>query len=178
MKSFLVMIFAMAPVLAINAPAVVLAQNTSALATLRAADGREVGSATFTETAVGVEIALKVHGMPAGRHGFHIHAKGSCEPPEFKSAGGHFNPEGKKHGLNNPQGHHLGDLPNLEVGPDGKGEAKVVAAGVTLGKGENSLLRKGGTALVIHAGADDEKSDPAGNAGPRIACGLIRPASQ
>ena len=110
-----------------------------------------------------------------GPHAFHIHEQGNCELPGFKSAGGHFNPRGKKHGVKNPQGHHAGDLPNLVVGSDGEVEIEVIAGGVTLGPGANSLLSKSGTSLVIHADPDDDLTDPAGNAGARIACGAVGP---
>jgi Cu-Zn family superoxide dismutase len=103
---------------------------------------------------------------------------GKCEPPDFASAAGHFNPEGKKHGLLSPQGPHAGDLPNLPVAADGTGQLNYVARGVTLGSGSGSLFDADGTAVVIHAGPDDHKTDPAGNSGARIACGVIQKVSQ
>jgi len=156
-----------------------LASSTSAQAAKKAkADllntkGAPVGTATFSEKANGVQLDLKVSNLPPGLHGFHIHAAGRCQAPDFASAGPHFNPEDRQHGWDNPQGHHLGDLQNLEVGPDGKAKVRVLVPGVTLGEGPKSLFREGGTALVIHAKPDDGKTDPAGNAGPRIACGVI-----
>ncbi len=144
-----------------------------AKAELRNAQGEKVGSATLTAGRRGVTIALQVSNLPPGRHGFHIHAVGKCDPPGFTSAGGHFNPHGKKHGLKSPAGPHAGDLPNLMVGPDGSAKVKVVAAHVVLGAGTQSLFHPDGTALVIHADPDDEKTDPTGNAGARIACGVI-----
>jgi len=144
-----------------------------AQANLRDAKGASVGTAVFTEKAKGVEIDLNVSGLTPGQHGFHIHNVGLCEAPDFASAGPHFNPEGKQHGWDNPMGHHLGDLKNLNVGPDGKAHADVLIPGVTLGEGPSSLFHEGGTALVIHAKPDDGKTDPAGNAGPRVACGVI-----
>ena len=120
-------------------------------------------------------IAVEVSQLPPGMHGFHIHAIGKCDPPDFQTAGGHFNPFGKKHGLKSPEGPHAGDLPNLEVGPDGRGKIEATVGGLTLGKeGLVVLLGSNGTAVVIHAGPDDGMTDPAGNAGARIACGVIK----
>ena len=146
----------------------------TAKATLVNTQGQKVGEAKLTQTADGVKIDLTVENLPPGVHAFHIHAKGDCHSPDFMSAGGHFNPFGKHHGLNNPQGPHAGDLPNLTVGPDGRATVSLVAKLVTLKEGEkNSLFQPGGTSLVIHEKADDDLTDPAGNAGPRIACGPI-----
>lgn len=147
--------------------------ETKARADLRDAAGKAVGTATLTEREKGVEITLKVTGLSPGRHGFHLHEKGSCDPPDFKTAGGHFNPFGKKHGALNPEGKHAGDLMNLEAKADGSAEVTVVAEGTTLGKGPGSLLKEGGTAIVIHAAPDDEMTDPAGNAGARVVCGVV-----
>jgi Cu-Zn family superoxide dismutase len=141
--------------------------------TLVNTQGQKVGEATLTETAQGVKIDLRVENLPSGVHAFHIHEKGDCHGPDFMSAGGHFNPFGKHHGLKNPQGPHAGDLPNLTVGPDGRGSLTTVAKLVTLKEGKNSLLAPGGTSLMIHEKADDDMTDPAGNAGARIACGPI-----
>jgi len=145
----------------------------TAKAELRNAEGKVVGRATLTEEAQGVKIAVEVFGLPFGPRGFHIHAVGKCDPPGFTSAGGHFNPHGKKHGLRSPEGPHAGDLPNMVVWPDGTAKFEVVAPHVTLGAGTHSLFHPGGTALVIHADVDDERTDPTGNAGGRIACGVI-----
>lgn len=145
----------------------------SATAELVNAQGVPVGRATFTESGAGVTITLTAHDLPAGWHAFHIHGVGSCEPPAFTSAGPHFNPTAKQHGAKNPAGKHAGDLPNLSIGADGTGAITVVEPGVTLGEGAHSLFHPGGTALVVHASVDDEVTDPAGNAGPRIACGVI-----
>lgn len=146
-----------------------------AVAELHNPEGNVVGLATFSEGHDGVRIAVTLTAMPPGVHALHIHAAGSCEAPQFKSAQGHFNPFGRKHGLKSSDGPHAGDLLNITVGPDGTGAAIVTASLVTLEAGENSLLRDGGTALMIHNGPDDYVSDPAGAAGPRIACGIIRP---
>ncbi len=145
----------------------------TAKATLVNNQGQKVGEATLTETPQGVKIALQVENLPPGVHAFHIHEKGVCASPDFVGAGGHFNPFGKHHGLQNPQGPHAGDLPSLTVGPDGRASIEAMATLVTLKEGKNSLFQPGGTSLVIHASPDDNMSDPAGNAGPRIACGAI-----
>ncbi len=144
-----------------------------AKATLVNSQGQKVGEAQLEETAHGVKITMKVENLPPGVHAFHIHEKGDCNCPDFMTSGGHFNPEGKKHGLKNPEGPHAGDLPNLVVGEDGKETIEVIASRVTLKPGKNSLFQPGGTSLMIHANPDDYMTDPAGNAGPRIACGTI-----
>jgi superoxide dismutase, Cu-Zn family len=149
---------------------------TTASAELKDGNGAPVGVATFTAAAGGVALKVEVHGLKPGRHGIHVHAVGSCVGPDFKSAGGHLNPTGKMHGLENPKGHHAGDLPNLTVAADGTGSATARLDGTSLGEGEASLLHAGGTSIVIHADADDEKTDPAGNSGARIACGVITAA--
>jgi Cu-Zn family superoxide dismutase len=148
-------------------------KGNSARAEFRNAAGQSVGTAAFKQVKTGVQISLSLSGFPAGTHAFHIHAVGKCDPPDFKTAGGHFNPEGKKHGLKNPEGPHAGDMPNITVGANGKGKAKVLNTRVTLGEGANSLFHEGGTSLLIHEKADDYMTDPAGNAGTRIACGVI-----
>jgi superoxide dismutase, Cu-Zn family len=145
----------------------------SAKATLKNAEGKEVGSAALTQTPAGVLIRLSIKGLPAGERAFHIHGVGKCEPP-FTSAGGHFNPGSKKHGIMAAEGHHAGDLPNLHVPAGGELIVEVLNAAVTLEKGKaNSLFGPQGTALVIHAGKDDYKTDPTGDAGGRIACGIV-----
>lgn len=141
-------------------------------------NGERIGAATFTAVqGTGVKIALDVHGLPPGLHGFHIHSKGQCEPPEFGSAGPHFNPQHKQHGLRNPQGPHAGDLGNLQVGTNGQAHVVILDPRLSLASGNpNSILRPGGASLVIHARPDDEMSDPSGNSGERIACGTISTA--
>jgi len=146
---------------------------TKAKADLLNAQGKSIGAAVFTARRGGVQLDLKASGLAPGLHGFHIHTVGKCDAPDFTSAGSHFNPEGKQHGWDNPQGHHAGDLQNLNVGADGKAHVNVMIPGVTLGEGPDSLFHEGGTALVIHAKQDDGRTDPAGNAGARVACGVI-----
>lgn len=155
-------------------PGAALAPVTArAEAVLRDTAGRSVGVATFLQRDQGVDIGVSVTGLPAGEHGLHIHEVGSCEPPSFTSAGGHFNPTGAQHGSEAEGGPHAGDLPNLVVGRHGTGRLGAHSEDITLEDGENALLEGDGTALVIHAGSDDYRSQPAGDAGGRIACGVI-----
>jgi len=145
----------------------------TAKAELHSAAGDTVANATFTQIEGGVKISLVATHLPPGTHALHIHAVGKCEAPGFTSAGPHFNPYNKKHGVKNPEGHHAGDLNNFEVGADGNATIDMLTKDVTLGEGVNSLFHAGGTSLVIHAAPDDDMTDPAGNAGARIACGVI-----
>jgi superoxide dismutase, Cu-Zn family len=144
-----------------------------AQAELQNSQGETVGLATFSEGVNGVMIVAHVHNMEPGFHGFHIHETGKCTPPDFKSAGDHFNPFEARHGSRNPDGPHAGDLPNLPVSPDGTGVIVTYAPLVTLSDGKNSLFSSAGTALVLHKMPGDLKTDPAGNAGDRVACGRI-----
>ncbi len=150
--------------------------SPQATAELKNAKGETVGTANFWEDANGVRIVAQVRGIAPGKHGTHIHAVGKCDPAGFMSAGGHFNPEGKKHGLKNPAGPHAGDLPSLEVAADGTGRLEFVAKLVTLGPGPNSLFDADGSAVVVHANPDDDVTDPTGNSGGRIACGVLTKA--
>jgi superoxide dismutase, Cu-Zn family len=136
--------------------------------------GNEVGKTALKETPSGVLVRLDLTGLAAGEHALHFHAVGKCEPPDFKSAGPHFNPGEHKHGLENPEGPHAGDMPNLHVPDGGKLSLEVLNPAVTL-SGKSALLDEDGAALVVHAAADDYRTDPAGNAGDRIACGIIAP---
>ncbi|TKD72291.1 superoxide dismutase family protein [Pseudalkalibacillus hwajinpoensis] len=137
-------------------------------------EGEKVGTAELEQQEDGTLIQLDASNLPEGTHGFHIHETGSCEAPDFKSAGGHFNPANADHGTMSEDGPHAGDMENIEVSADGTIQKEVVNEKVTLEAGkDNSLLKEGGTALVIHAGADDNSSQPSGDAGDRIACGVI-----
>jgi len=135
--------------------------------------GQIVGEASLTQEAEGTRIMITVTGIPIGTHAVHLHSIGRCETPGFTTAGGHFNPGMKQHGRLNPMGDHAGDLPNLVVGDDHRGSLDFVRAGLRLVDGAAPLLDADGAAVVIHAGPDDFTSDPAGNAGGRIACGVI-----
>jgi Cu-Zn family superoxide dismutase len=138
--------------------------------------GEPVGKASFLESTDGVRVALEAKGLTPGRHGIHFHETGKCEGPDFKSAGAHFAMKGTKHGLRNKKGPHSGDLPNIEVKGDGTVSTEFVANRVTLKEGASSLLKAGGTSIVIHAGPDDQKTDPSGNSGDRAVCGVITQA--
>ncbi len=152
-----------------------------ATAALMDAQGKTIGNATLTGTgSVGVRLQVSLSGFTAaaaGEHGIHIHAVGMCEAPAFTTAGGHFNPGGKKHGLNNPEGHHAGDLPNLNLATDGTATFETTVMDISLdAAASNSIFDGDGSALVIHAGPDDMLTDPAGNSGARIACGVLTAA--
>ncbi len=164
---------------AIALPLAVIALSLSSAAKtqveLKDAQGKSVGTAIIWDhnPGGGVGIELKLHDLPPGEHALHFHQNAKCEAPDLKSAGPHFNPDGKKHGLENPEGHHAGDMKNFTVDANGKAKFRTADKDVNLGDDSHSLFSNGGTAIVIHAKADDMKTDPAGNAGDRIACGVI-----
>jgi Cu-Zn family superoxide dismutase len=145
----------------------------AATASLIDSAGKTVGTATFRNAGDGVAIDLQVTGLRAGTHGIHIHTVGRCDPPAFTTAGGHFNPGAMKHGLQAAGGPHAGDLPNFVVPATGPAHYTGNTSRVTLGPGATSLFDADGSAIVIHAGPDDNMTDPAGNSGARIVCGVI-----
>lgn len=150
-----------------------IAPGTRASSDLKDKDGKTVGRADFREVSDGVVVRVEVQGLRPGLHGVHVHSVGKCEGPAFASAGGHFNPTQRKHGFKSPDGAHAGDLPNMLVAKDGVGRFEALTDSMSLKAGPKSLLDNDGSALVIHAGADDYATDPAGNSGDRIACGVI-----
>lgn len=150
-----------------------VAPGSRATAELKEKDGKLVGRADFQQVSDGVLVRLDVKGLTPGLHAVHVHTVGKCEAPGFTSAGGHFNPGGKKHGLKSPDGAHAGDLPNMLVAKDGSGRFEALTDAITLKAGSNSVFDADGSALVIHVGVDDYVTDPTGNAGDRAACGLI-----
>lgn len=141
----------------------------TAQALLKTADGKNAGSVMATQEEGGIRLAINATGMSAGERGIHVHMTGKCEGPKFESAGGHWNPMGAKHGLNNPQGQHSGDMPNLVVASDGSGRMDYLLDEAQL----DQMLDADGAALVIHAKADDQKTDPSGDSGDRLACGVF-----
>lgn len=149
------------------------AQARKGTATLVDRQGKVVGTLTLEETPNGVLLRGELTNLPPGSHGFHIHEKGACSPT-FEAAGGHFNPTGVSHGFESHAGPHLGDLPNIRVPATGRVLVEAFANDVTLGEGPNSLSADDGTAIVVHKAADDYQTDPAGAAGDRIACGVVR----
>lgn len=139
--------------------------------------GHRIGQVTVVQEPNGVTLQLLATGLTPGKHGMHLHANPACEPPAFTSAGGHLNPQERQHGRRNPAGPHLGDLPNLDVNAVGEGRAQITLEGATLTAGPRSIGVPG-TALIIHAAEDDEQTDPAGRAGPRIGCAVLSVAPE
>ncbi|MFN3819751.1 superoxide dismutase family protein [Blastomonas sp.] len=140
-----------------------------AMATLSTADGTDAGTVTVTGRGRDIVVAVTAAGMTPGDHGVHIHATGKCEGPKFETAGSHWNPTGAKHGLSNPQGQHHGDMPNLTIGGDGTGQMEYTIEGTSV----SEMLDADGAAFVIHADADDQMTDPSGESGDRVACGVF-----
>lgn len=150
-----------------------IVSGPSAAAIVRDAAGRTLGTLTIAETAQGLVTSGTLRGLPPGPHGIHLHAVGRCEAP-FATAGGHWNPTSRMHGFDNPQGSHLGDMRNITVAPDSSVAVSVATRGGTL-RGAAGLIDADGAAIVVHAGADDYRTDPAGNSGARVACGIVTP---
>jgi Cu-Zn family superoxide dismutase len=142
---------------------------------LNGTDGRPVGTVTLSEDANGVTIKVDASAIAAGTHGVHLHEKGLCEGPKFESAGAHWNPASKQHGRDNPMGAHLGDLANFDIGQAGAATTSFTVAGVTMSGATNALADADGTSLVVHAKADDYRTDPSGNSGDRVACAVLAP---
>lgn len=145
-----------------------------AIANLADANGRPAGRAIITQSADGLWIDVTATGISPGDHGLHVHATGSCDAPDFTSAGPHWNPSGHQHGRKNPQGTHAGDAPNLRADASGKGRLKSWLGAGSLSSGPNALLDMDGAAVIVHADADDEMTDPSGKSGKRILCGVVR----
>ena len=148
---------------------------TAQSAQLMDADGKAIGTVEMSEDASGLTLKVTAAGLPAGTHGVHLHEKGMCEGPKFESAGAHWNPMTKQHGRDNPMGAHLGDLANMDATDGAEATSTYQVAGVTMGGTGNALADADGTSLVVHAKADDYKTDPSGNSGDRIACAVLAP---
>lgn len=147
--------------------------QTVATADIRDAMGQTRARATATESGDSIRVRVEAVQMAPGAYGTHVHTTGRCDAPGFDSAGGHWNPTGRQHGRDNPQGEHKGDLPNLLVGTDGRGSFEFTIPGASISQGPNRLLDADGAAVVIHAGPDDYRTDPSGNSGARVACGVL-----
>lgn len=150
-----------------------MAEATEARATLRGPGGAALGFATISASAGAMRLTVEGERLPQGAHGAHIHAVGRCDGPGFESAGPHWNPANRQHGRDNPAGQHAGDLPNLIAGTDGRGTVSIDLPGITLTGGPAALFDADGAAILIHAAPDDFRTDPSGNSGARIACGVF-----
>jgi superoxide dismutase, Cu-Zn family len=155
----------------------VLFAAETAMVEMKNAEGTSLGNVRLTTVNAdgtgGVRFTLDLHGLPPGEHAFHVHQNSKCDPPKFTTAGPHFNPDHKQHGRDNPNGPHAGDMDNFVVGQDGMAQVELIDPNVDLGTDSHSVFSNGGTALVIHAKPDDMKTDPSGNSGDRIACGVV-----
>ena len=149
-------------------------QQPAREATVHDAAGKDAGRVTMREVSGRITVKVHLQGLPAGIHGLHLHETPKCDPPGFASAGGHYNPTHREHGRQNPRGPHLGDLGNITVSGNGQGDREVTITAALAGQGIPAFLGAG-LALIVHANADDEKTDPSGNAGSRIACAVILP---
>jgi Cu-Zn family superoxide dismutase len=169
-----VCIAALPALLALSASAA-MHKNKGLEVDFKTSDGQDAGSALLTPAGNGVKVKLDLKGLPEGEHAIHVHASAKCDGPDFKTAGGHLNPDSKEHGTKNPKGPHAGDMPmNLQVMADGTDHVSFVTQSISLKKdAKNSVFANGGTAFIIHEKADDMMTDPTGNAGGRIACGVI-----
>lgn len=177
MKHSRTVMLAAAASLVLSAPSARAADAGTAHAKLADAAGKEVGVVEFRDTPNGVIVHAEFTGLPAGTHAFHVHAVGKCEPPTFDSAGGHFNPENHQHGFAVKGGWHSGDLPNITLPADGKLTIDVLASELSVSDGDEKMLDADGAAVVVHEGVDDYTTQPTGNAGKRIACGVVQAGS-
>jgi len=143
-------------------------------AVLVGADGRPRGTVSVVQVHGGVSLSVQAENMPPGVHGAHVHAVGRCDRPDFASAGPHWNPTNRLHGRENPAGAHMGDIPNITIGADGRGTLQYEIQGAWIRRGATPMLDADGAAFVIHANADDHRTDPSGNSGGRVACAVLR----